>query len=65
MDIIKIQVMSNVQIDSRWTIDKTLIDSYIMSKTLADWFVIQVKIFSFFMITWITSSRPNRFDGHG
>ena len=37
----------------------------LMSLTLADWFVIQVKVFSSFMITWITSSRPNGLDGHG
>ena len=37
----------------------------VMSLTLADWFVIQVKVFSSFMITWITSSRPNRLDGNG
>ena len=39
--------------------------SHLMSLTLADWFVIQVKVSSFFMITWITASRPNRLDGHG
>jgi ABC-2 type transport system permease protein len=37
----------------------------LMSLTLADWFVIQVKVLSFFMITWVTASRPDRFDGHG
>ena len=42
-----------------------LIDRDLMSLTLADWFVIHVKVFSFFMITWITTSRPNGLDSHG
>ena len=37
----------------------------IMSLTLADWFVTQVKVFSFFMITWVTTPRPDGLDGHG
>jgi len=37
----------------------------LMPLTLANWFVIHVKVFSFFMITRITASRPNGLDGHG
>ena len=46
-------------------ISESCVIDELMSLTLADWFVIQVKVFSFFMITWITSSRPNGLDGHG
>ena len=52
-----------------WHIKNETVSGFItnipMSLTLADWFVIQVKVFSFFMIPWIFTSRPNGLDGHG